>query len=417
MRRKKFVKKSCCQFVILILSMVLTATCFSACSGSESNSDVPEVNKFMKYIKDGEYTKAIDYYNDELYGNYSFESEANNEIVKLLNSLNEDILQGKKDEDESKKTMVVIDNVLSKTNLTVSDYDKIKESIELSIASRAAFLAGKELESLKNYSDAVSEYKKVIETDSNYNEAKTAIERCSITLKQEIFDKAASLAEKNEYIEAIAQLKALKEKLLEDDEVIAKLSVYEKTYISNITNSAEQAFINPAEDYQKALDIINGALQHYSGNEDLSTKKAYYESFAPVYLYDMEKLKGEADAYDTDKDIYNNSYEKCFWTGYSSMIWNETDISYNLDKSYNTFSATVYSRSKKNEAQNMIVEIYADGKILYQKLNVSDNSTQPFKIELDVTGVSELRIVLTRNNGAIGAGIGMTDMIIQKTVK
>ena len=65
----------------------------------------------------------------------------------------------------------------------------------------------------------------------------------------------------------------------------------------------------------------------------------------------------------------------------------------------------------------MVVEIYSDGKIVYQNLNIADNSTQPFIISLDVTGVTELRIVLTRNNGAIGAGIGMTNMVVQKTVK
>lgn len=384
---------------------------------TNSSSENSEVKDFISYVNDGEYLKAAEYYNDNLYGNYTLEEEAVNEIVDLLNVLNDNILNGQKTETDSKKVIVVIDNVLSKTNLYIDDYESIKENIKSSVASKAAFLAGVELEKLNSYADAIDEYKNVLEADSNYNDAKTAIERCKTTMKQNVFDRVVSLVEEDKYIEAISQLKALNEILPDDEEVIAKISIYEKTYIRNTITASEEVFITPNEDYSKALDIINRALQHYSDNEDLNAKKNYYQAFAPVYLYDTNKLKGEADTFNSDKDIFGNNYEKCFWSGYSSAIWHKTDISYHLDKTYNTFTATVYSRSKKNDVQNMVVEIYSDGKIVYQNLKIADNSTQPFIISLDVTGVTELRIVLTRNNGAIGAGIGMTNMVVQKTVK
>jgi tetratricopeptide (TPR) repeat protein len=307
--------------------------------------------------------------------------------------------------------------VLSNTNIVVSDYDTIKTNIGVSIASKAAFSAAKELETLKKYTDAITEYKKVIDTDSNYNEAQIAIERCTATLKQTVFDKVETLVGNNEYISAIAQLKELSTKLPEDDEIIAKISVYEKVYISNTIETAAAAFVTPSKDYSNALSIINSALQYYPDNIDLNAKKNYYQTFAPVYLFDMTKLKGEADTLKTDTDIYGNSYEKCFWAGYNSMLYNSTDISYNLSKTYNTFTATVYCRSKKNDVQNMTVEIYADGKLVFQKLKIADNATTPFTINLDVTGVTELRIVLDRDTGAIASGIGMTDMIVQKTTK
>jgi tetratricopeptide (TPR) repeat protein len=375
------------------------------------------VSVFINYINSGEYLKAAEHYNAEIYGNATLEIEASNEIINLLDILNKGILSGEKTDAESKKIIIVIDNVLSNTNIVVSDYDTIKTNIGVSIASKAAFSAAKELETLKKYTDAITEYKKVIDTDSNYNEAQIAIERCTATLKQTVFDKVETLVGNNEYISAIAQLKELSTKLPEDDEIIAKISVYEKVYISNTIETAAAAFVTPSKDYSNALSIINSALQYYPDNIDLNAKKNYYQTFAPVYLFDMTKLKGEADTLKTDTDIYGNSYEKCFWAGYNSMLYNSTDISYNLSKTYNTFTATVYCRSKKNDVQNMTVEIYADGKLVFQKLKIADNATTPFTINLDVTGVTELRIVLDRDTGAIASGIGMTDMIVQKTTK
>lgn len=385
---------------------------------SEIASQKDHIEYFRSLILNSEYSNAIDYYTKNIKGNFRFESAAADTILELCSDLNANVLFGNTDKKNADIQLGVIDKVLEGVDLSIYGYEEVKAEIAGSLASKAAFSAGKELEELKNYADAIAEYNGVIDSDSNYHEAQAAIERCVATLKQDTFDKTKALIEKNEYIEAIAQLKALGEKLPKDNEIIEKITVYEKTYINHVIAAAAETFITPSTDYEKALDIINGALQHYSDNEELKEKKAYYQAFSPVYLYDMSKLKGEADTLDTDKDIYGNNYEKCFWSGYDSwMIWHKTDISYHLDKTYNTFTATVYSRSKKNDVQNMAVEIYADGKIVYQNLKIDDNATQPFIISLDVTGVAELRIVLTRNNGAIGAGIGMTDMIVQKTVK
>ena len=377
-----------------------------------------QVDKFMDFVRSGEYLKAVEYYNDKLYGNYQLEEEAAIGMADLLKSLQREILNGQKSESDAKKITGVVDIVLAQTDINIEKYDQLQAGINEAVASKAAFLAGKELESLKKYVEAISEYAIVCEYDSNYEEATEAIERCLNTAKKDALANAASLAGSGRYVEAISRLDELNSNLPNNDsDLEAKISVYTKAYISNTIDEASNSFVTPSTDYSTALNIINAALQHFPNDESLNEKKAYYQSFAPVNLYDMKTLKGKASKLTTDTDIYGNSYQKCFWSGYSSMIWNETDISYHLDKSYNTFQATIYARSNKNGVQNMIAEIYADGKIIYQNLQIPDNSTQPFTINLDVTGVKELRIVLNRNYGDIRSGIGMTNMIIQKTVK
>lgn len=424
--------------IAIVLSLLLCLTLFVACGTDEkSNKDdkdnkveneqtsfldsmdfSEDVTKFMKYINEGEYKFASEYYNKKLNGNYESETEATEAITEFLNYINDEILKGQKTEKDSNKAIFVVEHLISETNIEIENFEEIKVIINSSVASKAAFTAAQNLENLKNYKDAITEYKKVIETDSNYSDAVSSIERCTKVLKQDIFTKAEKNIQDNEYIEAIELLEELKEFMPEDSEVVAKVTVYEKMYINNAIETASQKFITPTTDYIKALEIINSALQYYPENADLKDKKSYYESFAPVNLYDLEELKGSADSKFSDEDIYGNKYEKSFWAGYGNFsLWYKTDVSYYLNSNYNVFSATIYSRSTKNEAQFMTVKIYADDKIIYEKIAISDNSTQPFSFVLDVTGVSELRIVIDREKGAIGAGIGMTDMIVKRTVK
>ena len=374
------------------------------------------VDEFLNYIKNGEYIKAVEIYNDELYGNYQLELEASDGVSILLEELVKDVLSGKTSENEAEMIMGTVGNVLSEVPVTVEDYDDFREKLYEAVESKAAFLAGKELEEMGEYIEAIVSFKVVLKADSNYREASAAIERCAGIAKENAVTSAEALAKDGRYIEAIQELYEIKEVVLNDSEVVSKITVYEKAYISDTVLSAEEVFVTPAEDYSEALDIINAALQYFPDSKDLNEKKAYYQSFMPVNLYDMESLRGSADRYNVDQDTYGNDHEKCFLAGYNGG-YHSTDISYYLDKSYNTLEVTIYGRSTENESQIMTAEIYADGKLLYQNLKIPDNSTPPFTVDFDITGVEELRIVLKRDYGAIGKGIGMTDMIIQRTVK
>ncbi len=377
-----------------------------------------QINDFINLIKSGEYLKAVEYYNTEIFGNYSHEYDSEQEILNLLDSLYSDILNGTKGLSDSDKLLTTIDRVMSDTDFSIDSYQEKKISIETALLSKVSYKSGCELENLKNYSDAISEYQKVIKEDSDYSSAQDAIKRCISNIKEEVFSSTAALVENNNFTDAISKLKELSALIPNDDEILSKITTYEKTYIKNTISESEKVFVNPETDYAQALSIINAGLQHYKDNEELNSKKTYYDSFAPINLYDMKKLKGSASSYDTDSDIYGNDYSKCFWTGYDSwMIWHDTDISYNLNNDYNRFTATIFSRSKSNDTQEMTVIIYGDGKPLYENYSIKDNSTKAFGVEINVTGISELRIVLTRNGGGICNGIGMTNMIVQKTVK
>ncbi len=419
--------------VAFLLSLLCLVLLLSGCN-NENSSDVndeskgiatssninSDIKKFIIFINDGEYLKAVEHYNEELYGSSKLEVEAANEIVNLLNSLNDEILKGERDESYSQKVVSAVDNVLSDTNIHVENYEALKENIELSIASKAAFLAAKELEELKNYVDAISEYKNVVEIDSNYNDAKNAIERCTDILKSGVFSKISELIEKDghdRYIEAITQLKELNEKLPGDGEIISKISVYEKTYISEVLAAAESAFVTPSLDYEKSLDIINGALQHYPDNNELSAKKTYYQTFAPVKLASLSQYDKSAEYgiafLESEKDPLGNIHTDVFRTW--SYMYDSAYVVYILDGKYNKLTFTLYGTLPSN---NNIVAVsirdYSQGDYdLSTYLYLNDTlkcNTFPYEVEVDVTGVKMIRVY-------VEYGIAVSDAILQKTVK
>ncbi len=382
----------------------------------EASEDEPTVKEFLNFINDGKYIDAIECYNKNIYGNYEYEEKVEETISGMLTDLNNDILAGSKSEQDGKKVLNVLDNVMAETSLAIENYSSVKEEIGVSILSKTSFMAGQELEQLKNYVDAVSEYAKVVAKDSNYTEAQNAMDRCTAEAKKIVLDKAASLVSKGEFVEAIDALEEFDDKIPNDNEILAKMTVYQKTYVSNVLEQAEKLFVNPESDWAASLGVVNAALQHLPFDESLISERDYYFSFSPASVYDMNKLKGSAHDEDTMTDIYGNTYEKCF-VAYGTS----TDVSYYLNGNYNKFEATLFCYSDSNSYINAKLIIYGDEKILYQKLSIKDNATKPTNIEIDVTGVSELRIEFRKqdNGNAITGSpkAGLSNMYLQKTVK
>ena len=95
-------------------------------------------------------------------------------------------------------------------------------------------------------------------------------------------------------------------------------------------------------------------------------------------------------------DVNGNRYEKAyrFWT--TSVYSDETEILYDtyaINGKYEHFSAVVAPDSgmkNEDESKDTIIYIVGDGEVLFS--TYINKNTSPVSIELDITGVSELKV-------------------------
>ena len=383
----------------LVLAVLISLAACSGGDGGLSAKDLGVTDKkievFADHVLKDQYAEAIDFYNKEISGNSQLETEAASCLQQYLTEIEANAFAGKYDDTQARTKENTVEKVYLSTNCKPDRYEELK--------------AG-------NYADAIAEFSKVSPRDSDYTTALEKKAQATETFKSQILKKAKDYQSGQDFVKAIETLKNGASVLPEDVDIRAQITTSEKTHIQSIVAEAESVFTEYTK-YEDALKLIQSGLQYYSDSQILLDKREYYQSYVPMNLYDMDAVKGEAATYEVDKDTYNNEHKKCFYVGYGEWsIWSgETNITFDLKGQYNRFTATVYGRSTKNESDTYGVILYGDGKVLYENTDIRDNE-RPFQIEADVTGVSDLTVVMRRvEGGVITRGIGLTDMILQKT--
>ena len=94
--------------------------------------------------------------------------------------------------------------------------------------SRIAFNKGLEFNKSNNYLDTIIEFRKVIESDDNYSIAQNNINQISSLYKTEVLKEIDSLANNENYDEAMKKINEVLRALPNDTDLIAKLTNYEK---------------------------------------------------------------------------------------------------------------------------------------------------------------------------------------------
>ena len=377
---------------------------------ADSGSERSEADKFAESILNNAYSEAIAVYNSEIKGNAGLEQEAADYMASYLGEIKSDVLSGACSESDAKAKMTTVKNVCSKTGCDIEDYETLVGAVDQAISSKTAYKSGIALLEQKNYKDAFAELKKVLPDDSDYADANEKYFAAVESYKKEVKSSADTLISGGDYLAALDAYKQAVEILPEDSDLLAGMNTCEKGYISDAVSRAASVFSDYTK-YEEALKIIQAALQYYPNDSALIEAREKYKLYAPVNLYDMTEVKGEADRRATDTDTYKQEYTKCFRSVYLS-----DGITFDLKGTYNIFSATVYGRSTDAEASLYKIIIYGDGRKLYENLSIIDNG-RAFDISVDVTGVSDLTLVMDHQKGDRYGGIGLSNMILQRTAK
>lgn len=318
--------------------------------------------------------------------------------------------------------------------------DKIAE-ITTANTSANALEAADQYYSDGNYEAAIQEYAKIPESDENYNKAQEKLnEICPIYIDQ-IVDTATQYQQSKNYSAAVKHINTAYD-ILPDYIDTADLDSLKTTclsdYKSYITNEVT-TLIN-ANEYMKAITLINDAIA-VDNNEDFQSIKASaiskYVDYTTALVNEhianedyisaqrvadtasanlpdniefkelVTKVKKETPVYllDVCKPYESNDYKeyvngetvtmagRAYTNAFSfhSHDYASRYAIFNVGKNYSTLGFTL-GHIDGTDMRNGHIKIYCDG-ILKKEYTLGADSL-PQRYSLDITGVSQIKVVL-----------------------
>ena len=186
-------------------------------------------------------------------------------------------------------------------------------------------------------------------------------------------------------------------------------------YRDQVLAKAEQAF--ESDGYQSAVLVINNGLSILPDDDILQENLEQYYAFAPVDLTSITPYyEGYIDVFtggatDTLGNHYNTGIR-----GYMSTSDSNCYCIWDIGEKYNTLTATgIILEADKGSGFEGSYRIYGDDVLLYERTNIG-SQTKPYHIEVDITGITDLRIEMygAGNISLLGIDSVLVDVMLQK---
>ena len=346
--------------------------------------------------------------------------------------------------------------------------EKHNELIELN-KSKENFESGERYFTSGDYEDAIEYFGRVSENSTYYEQAQTMIASAISQYRAEMLDNARSRVQAGDYVGAIALLETALDVISEDAEITAAIDAYRSEYFATVKNDALTRSTNLSADgdFVEAMDILRNALDIVG--DDAELQRAYdscVSSYVEHVAYEVNAILDEdwnaaheliaealnnlpsngqlielnqeimrvqpielnaltvvdsnglafAEGFDGIADSYGNIYYD-----YTPYLWaqdldNERHplyVMYNLSKNYTYFSCTIAPCTEWGSTIKTRVVIYLDDEKVFE--NQMMKTTAPFKVELDVTDSTLLKIYFLEMEATYGrAGIIIANGIVKK---
>lgn len=189
------------------------------------------------------------------------------------------------------------------------------------------------------------------------------------------------------------------------------------SYRQQVLDEAQKAYSENG--YEAAISVVNNGLALLSGDSVLQAEKDKYAAFEPVDLTSLTPYYvGTIDIFNGGvTDTLGNSYGTGI-RGYMSTS-DKTDCFgvWAIDGKYNKLTATgIVLDSDKGSQCKGSYKIYGDGVLLYEKSGIG-SMTKPYQIEVDITGVTDLKIEMYGDGNMSWSGIDsvLVNVMLQKT--
>lgn len=194
----------------------------------------------------------------------------------------------------------------------------------------------------------------------------------------------------------------------DDARIYTELCKYTDAYIENAVAEAQQIY-NESRDYEAAASHLQSAIGVVGENETLRSEIERYASYAPVLLTSLDPIKkGDWLSVGTDMkkiytDVSNNVYDshtviapRC--SSYRDKTEDDSYVSYYLNSEYTTLTGVLYRPYDSLSCTSVwkktpVIKIYGDGILLYEAPSITQNTFDLINLNVNVTGVRELKIV------------------------
>ncbi len=194
----------------------------------------------------------------------------------------------------------------------------------------------------------------------------------------------------------------------DDAMLYTELCKYTDAYIENAVAEAQQIY-DENRDYEAAASYLRNVIGVVGENETLRSEIEKYASYAPVLLTSLDPIKkGDWLSVGTDMkkiytDVSNNVYDSQtviapMCSSYRDKTEDDSYVSYYLNSEYTTLTGVLYRPYDSLSCTSVwkktpVIKIYGDGILLYEAPSITQNTFDPISLNVNVTGVRELKIV------------------------
>ena len=148
-------------------------------------------------------------------------------------------------------------------------------------------------------------------------------------------------------------------------------------------------------EFVKAIEVLEEANRTY-GCMEFGTAMKEYEEFMPRKLTECHILAGERyERLEKAEDCFGSTYENAFGFETNSQYKDEHSgyIVFFLDGKFVNLSG-IYAANDEmiSNSTSIVCRIYGDEKLLYESVEIVGRTAYPISINVDITGIKQLRI-------------------------
>lgn len=215
-------------------------------------------------------------------------------------------------------------------------------------------------------------------------------------VRSEAIGQADNYVADNDYANAIKTINTALNKIGEDEELSARLTIYTNTFKDNIMQQIDSVYAESG--YDAVITLLKNAISVLPEDSSLKQEYSLWISRSPVSLTDLEYYSKSGTIqtnFSLDcKDNFGTSYPSCISPYDSGTPY----IEYFLGGEYAKFSGVLYVTSHAKSINSShynwgiaTVSIYGDDALLYTHTGFSPKDN-PLEITVDISGVDFLKI-------------------------